>query len=148
LADRVASRLRAKRRAGHTVTVRIRFPDLKAITRSTTLDAPISSTPILARIAEDLVRTGLADSGADQISLLAISVSSLVYEEALQLELPFHLDGEELRPGTEEGAARWAADRSVDAIRERFGREAVGYASGFDRLGSVPDEFRELAEKG
>ena len=148
LADRVASRLRAKRRAGHTVMVRIRFPDLKAITRSTTLDAPISSTPILARIAEDLVRTGLADSGADQISLLAISVSSLVYEEALQLELPFHLDGEELRPGTEEGAARWAADRSVDAIRERFGREAVGYASGFDRLGSVPDEFRELAEKG
>lgn len=148
LADRVASRLRAKHRAGRTITVRIRFPDLRAITRSTTLDAPVSSTQILARVAEDLVRGGLADAGADQISLLAISVSSLVHEEALQLELPFHLGGEELRPGTEEGAARWAADRSVDAIRERFGRKAVGYASGLEGPGSVPDEFRELAEKG
>jgi DNA polymerase-4 len=40
-------------------------------------------------------------------------------------------------------------DRSVDAIREKFGRAAVGYAttalSGADR---VPEEFRELAEHG
>ncbi|HZJ47780.1 MAG TPA: DNA polymerase IV, partial [Acidimicrobiia bacterium] len=32
LADRVATRLRAKQRAGHTVTVRIRFADLRAVT--------------------------------------------------------------------------------------------------------------------
>src|SRR5947208_13794629 len=41
LADRVASRLRAKSRPGRTVTVRVRFGDLRLVTRSVTLDAPI-----------------------------------------------------------------------------------------------------------
>src|SRR5262245_27582992 len=38
LADRVASRLRAKSRPGPTVTVRVRFADLHSVTRSVTLD--------------------------------------------------------------------------------------------------------------
>src|SRR5262249_56731854 len=57
LADRVASRLRAKSRPGRTVTVRVRFADLHSVTRSITLDAPISATATLAEIAEELVRT-------------------------------------------------------------------------------------------
>ena len=61
LADRVASRLRAKALAGRTVTVRVRFADMRAVTRSVTLDAPISATTMLAEIAEDLVRAALAD---------------------------------------------------------------------------------------
>jgi DNA polymerase-4 len=45
------------------------------------------------------------------------------------------------------GMARWAVDRSVDGVRARFGREAVGYATVvFSDVGRVPDEFRELAE--
>ena len=51
LADRVASRLRAKYRPGRTVTVRVRFGDLRSVTRSVTLDAPISATVVLAEIA-------------------------------------------------------------------------------------------------
>jgi DNA polymerase-4 len=43
-----------------TVTVRVRFADLHSVTRSVTLDAPISATAILAEIAEELVRTVLA----------------------------------------------------------------------------------------
>src|SRR5262245_14271371 len=43
LADRVASRLRAKSRPGRTVTVRVRFADLRSVTRSLTLPAPISA---------------------------------------------------------------------------------------------------------
>ena len=36
----------------------------------------------------------------------------------------------------------------IDAIRDRFGREAVGYGSVvLERSGTVPDGFRELAEK-
>src|SRR5438552_8828537 len=61
LADRVATRLRAKSRPGRTVTVRVRFADLRSVTRSVTLDAPISATASLAEIAEDLVRSALAD---------------------------------------------------------------------------------------
>jgi DNA polymerase IV len=149
LADRIATRLRAKSRTGRTVTVRVRFADLRSITRSLTLDAPISATVSLAEIAEELVRTALADHPDEKtISLLAISVSHLEQHWDVQLELPFGLADERRRPGTKRGLARWTADRAVDAIRDRFGWQAVGYGSvvlGHQR--SVPDEFRELAEK-
>ena len=149
LADRVASRLRAKSRPGRTVTVRVRFADLRSITRSTTLDAPIASTVTLAEIAEELVRKALAHHPDEKmISLLAISVSQLEKRVDLQLELPLTLDDDRRRPGSKRGVARWLADRAVDAIRDRFGWEAVGYGSVAARgFATVPDAFRELAEK-
>ena len=45
------------------------------------------------------------------------------------------------------GMARWKADRAVDKICDRFGREAVEYGSALGLSRSVPDEFRELAER-
>jgi DNA polymerase-4 len=149
LADRIGARLRTKARPGRTVTVRVRFADLRSVTRSRTLPAPVSATPILAEIAEELVRGVLADHpGEKTISLLAISVSNLEQHPTIQLELPLGLDDELRRPGSRRGRARWLADRAVDAIRDRFGWEAVGYgpvALGMAR--SVPDAFRQLAEK-
>jgi DNA polymerase-4 len=149
LADRVASRLRAKCRSGQTVTARVRFADLRAVTRSVTLPVPISATAMLAEVAEELVKAALADNPRERfITLLAIAVSHLNEDSLLQLELPFGIAGEERRPGSRRGAARWLADRAIDAIRERFGRDAVGYASvALGRSGLVPDAFRELAEK-
>jgi DNA polymerase-4 len=149
LADRVASRLRAKSRPGRTVTVRVRFGDLHSVTRSVTLDAPISATAIVAEIAEELVRAVLADHPDENIiSLLAISVSHLETQPVLQLELPLGLDDAMRRPGTKQGMARWMADRAVDMIRDRFGWAAIGYGSvALGPAHSVPDEFRELAER-
>jgi DNA polymerase-4 len=149
LADRIATRLRAKCRPGRTVTVRVRFADLQSVTRSVTLDAPISSTAILAEIAEELVREVLMDHPHEKaISLLAISVSHLEEQSDLQLELPLGLQDEKLRPGTKLGMARWLADCAVDRIRNRFGWDAIGYgAVVFELSRSVPDEFRKLAEK-
>ena len=130
------------------MTVRVRFADLRSVTRSVTLDAPISATAILAEIAEELVRTVLADHPEERtISLLAISVSHLETHWDVQLELPLGLEDEKRRPGTKRGMARWSADRAVDKIRDRFGWEAVGYRSALGLSRSVPDEFRELAEK-
>jgi DNA polymerase-4 len=149
LADRIGTRLRAKSRPGRTVTVRVRFANLTSATRSVTLDAPISATVILAEIAEELVRAILADHPDEKIiSLLAISVSHLEAHWDVQLELPLGLEDEARRPGAKRGMARWAADRAVDRIRDRFGWDAIGY--GTVALGissSVPDEFRKLAEK-
>jgi DNA polymerase IV len=148
LADRIGSRLRAKSLSGRTVTVRVRFADLHAVTHAVTLDAPISATATLAEIATDLVRTVLAHHRHERkISLLAIAVSHLEKDSEIQLDLPLGLRDEARRPGSRRGIARSAADRAVDRIRERFGWEAVGYGSvalGFAR--SVPDDFRALAE--
>jgi DNA polymerase IV len=131
------------------VTARVRFADLHAVTRSVTLDAPISATAILAEIAEELVRTALAHHPEEKtISLLAISVSQLEKDSELQFELPLGLEDEARRPGSRRGLARHAADRAIDKIRDRFGWDAVGYGSAaLGNLGSVPDEFRELAER-
>ncbi|MCD7059680.1 DNA polymerase IV [Pelagibacterium xiamenense] len=149
LADRVTSRLRAKSLAGRTVTVRVRFADMRAVTRSATLDAPVSATVTVAEIAETLVRAALADHPEERtITLLAVSVSHLGEQPALQLELPLGLPDEVRRPGTRQGVARLSADMAMDKVRTRFGRGAVGYAAALiNERGSVPDAFRELAEK-
>jgi DNA polymerase-4 len=154
LADRVAGRLRTANLAGRTVTVRVRFAQLRSVTRSVTLSFAISTTLTLTEVAEDLARSAIFDNqGEREISLLAISVSHLGAERSFQPELP--LNSPTLRRNTRHRpisvveASRWGLDRSVDAIREKFGRAAVGYATAAlaadDR---VPEEFRELAERG
>ena len=124
LADRIGTRLRAKSLAGRTVTVRVRFADLRAVTRSLTLDAPISATASLAEIAEELVRGALADHPDERhISLLAISVSHLATDPKLQLELGLGLDeGRASRrhpPGP--GAPRGRSRRRPDPRPLRLG---------------------------
>src|SRR5262249_52016830 len=51
------------------------------------------------------------------------------------------------RPGTKRGMARCMADRAIDLIRDRFAWEAIEYGSTLGLSLSIPDEFRELAEK-
>jgi DNA polymerase IV len=138
LADRVAGRLRGAHQAGRTVTVRVRFTGLRSVTRSLTLPVPVSATLTLTEIGVQLARSALDDHPAErEITLLAVSVSNLRDQHSFQPELE-----------NSTGDKRWGVDRSMDAVRDKFGRSAVGYAtvvfSGADR---VPDEFRELAEK-
>lgn len=148
LADRVAARLRSNGRAGRTITVRVRFTGLRSVTRSVTVPWPMSTTRTLTELSIGLASAALADHpGEREITLLAISVSKLVAESALQLELPLGMGDEPNRPGTAAGSARWAMDRAMDTVRARFGRDALGYAAVvFREERGVPDAFRELAE--
>jgi DNA polymerase-4 len=148
LAERIARRLRAKDRPCRTVTVRVRFDDMRSVTRAVTLPAPISATTALTEIAVDLVRGLLGDHPEEKtISLLAISASHLG-DTLLQWELPLHLTDEGRRPGTRKGQALTRADRAIDAIRDRFGWEVIFYAASvLGSTRSVPDDFRSLAEK-
>jgi DNA polymerase-4 len=149
LADRVGSRLRRSGRSGRTVTVRVRFVDMRSVTRSITLAAPIDATLTLTDVAVELAEAALADHPAErEITLVGLSVSHLRADAALQLEMPLGLPDDRHRPGTPQGAARTSVDRAVDAVRDRFGRASVGFAS--VRLSAdhrVPEEFRELAER-
>jgi DNA polymerase-4 len=148
LADRIGARLRAKSLAGRTITVRVRFADLRSVTRARTLSAPIAATRALAETAEDLVRGVLAAHPAERtISLLAISVSHLEADGIVQLALPLDRADDGCRPGTEKSLARLRADRAVDAIRKRFGGDAIDYGCASSAGRSVPDEFRRLAER-
>jgi DNA polymerase-4 len=153
LADRVAGRLRKANVAGRTVTVRVRFPHLRSVTRSVTLSVAISSTMTLTEVGERLAHSAILDNEREcEITLLAVSVSNLLPAHSLQLELP--LDPPDLRrdgglPESVVEASRWGVDRSVDAIRNKFGRNAVGYATvALSAAPRVPEEFRELAERG
>jgi DNA polymerase IV len=154
LVDRVAGRLRKENLAGRTVTVRVRFLRMRAVTRSVTLPVATSTTLTLTELAEQLVRSALADNPAErEITLLAVAVSNLCPEHSLQLELALESPGRRRsradRPRSEVESGRWGVDRSVDAIRERFGRTAVGYATAvFSDADRVPEEFRQLAERG
>ena len=143
LADRVAGRLRKANRAGRTITVRVRFADMHSVTRSITLPAPIASTTALRDESVTLAQQALADHPEERdITLLAISVSKLSNRAARQLELPLWVADPALE------ISRWAIDQAVDSVRERFGKDAVGFAAvALGDLRGVPDEFRELAER-
>ena len=154
LVDRVAGRLRKATLAGRTVTVRVRFSRMRSVTRSVTLSAAVSTTLTLTEVAEGLAHSAILDNEREcEITLIAVSVSNLHPDHSLQLELPLDSpkwqQGAGPRPRSVVEASRWGVDRSIDAIRDRFGRSAVGYAnvalSGAER---VPEEFRELAERG
>ena len=149
LADRVATRMRRAGRAGRTITVRVRFTGMRSVTRSLTMSVATSSTLTLAEIGVALASGALDDNPDEhEVTLLAISVSNLVPEAFLQLELPLDIHEELPRPGSDVGAARWVLDRAMDDVRAKFGRDAIGYAGvELSDLGGVPDEFRELAER-
>jgi DNA polymerase IV len=153
LSDRVAGRLRKARLAGRRITVRVRFPQMRSTTRSVTLSVAISTTLTLTEVAERLARAAIPENGRErEITLLAVSVSNLRPEHALQLELPLDSPEESRNAGRQVEAvveaSRWGVDRSVDAIRERFGRGAINYAAvALSENDRVPEEFRQLAER-
>ena len=148
LADRVATRLRANRCA--------RPDDHRSRpVHGTSIRDPIrhGADRALDDAHPDRPQHGPRPAALDEhpaereITLLAISVSNLVPESTLQLELPLGIGDERRRPGTPAGSARWALDRATDPCGAKFGRGAVGHAAVvFRDDGGVPDEFRELAE--
>jgi DNA polymerase-4 len=115
LGDSVASRLRAAGVAGRTVSIKVRFNDFRTITRSVTLPTAIDTGPDVVRAATALLDKVDPSSG---VRLLGIHVSQLSDQSARQLTL----DDVE--------APSWDdATEAIDAIRGRFGADAIVPAS-------------------
>lgn len=147
LADRVSGRMRAKNRAGRTITVRVRYDDMSRASRAVSLPAAVASTAALHHAGLPLLADAQGNGGRI-LTLVGIAVSKLEVGGPLQLELPFDA-GDPVRAGSPIGAAHLLIDRKVDLARERFGKDAVGRASVMlAKNKGMPDEFRELAEKG
>ncbi len=118
LVDRVTRRMRAKKRIGRTVILRMRFADFSRASRSRTLARPTADTrPILtagrALLAD--ARPTIRDRG---LTLVGITVTNLDGGGCgAQLELPV------------DGPAEAALDRALDEVRDRFGSTAVTRAA-------------------
>ena len=125
MADRVASRLRAGHRTARTVQLKVRYRDFRTITRSQTVREPTDLAAEIADTARGLLRAVDLGSG---IRLLGVSVSQLEDANAVQERLPLDPEGS----GPERTEQR-ALEHALDAVRERFGDDAVGSAAFTDR---------------
>ncbi len=143
LADRIGRRLRAKDRSGSTLSVKVRFPGPRLVSRSHTLPSPTSSTGALANLGTELVRRALETGEAEPVTLIGLSLSNLTTDQHLQLEFEID-DGDVLRAGSAEDLRRRSIDKSVDEVRERFGGELVSFGR---NGGGASDDFRRLAER-
>lgn len=127
LTDRVASRLRKKSRSARTVTIKVRFGDLTSVTRSATVPAPTASTGAIVEIARPLLQKVLDEYPKHETTLLSVAATGLGVNEPIQLALG--VDDDAVGGGTPDEIESDALDRSVDELRERFGRDIVLHGS-------------------
>ena len=109
IVDRITRRLRAARRVGRTVVLRLRFGDFERATRSHTLPFATASTQAILVTARALLATAMPSIERRGITLIGCSVAMLEEDRTRQLLL-----------GPDE-----AVDAAVDAIRDRFGSTAI-----------------------
>jgi DNA polymerase IV len=120
LSDSVATRLRRAGLEARTVTVKVRYGDFSTITRSHTEPTPFATAHVVSRLGLDLLG-GVDVAGG--VRLLGVSVSGLSPSVGEQLSL------DDVLPTGDDDAGWRAASGAVEAIRQRFGDEAVGPAA-------------------
>lgn len=128
IVDRVTRRMRRADRVGRTVMLRMRFDDMTRATRSHTLPRPTAHTATVLHTVRALLVEAMPMIEERGLTLIGLSVGNLDNADAVQLALPF------------DSASGDAVDTAVDAIRERFGTDAVRRALllGRDRGWSMP----------
>jgi DNA polymerase IV len=130
MSDLVAARLRSSHQVARTVQLKVRYRDFTTITRAHTLPGP---TDLAVTIAAEVKALLDAVDLRDGIRLLGVTALSLEAPGAVQEQLD--LDA----PTTPPEVA--ALERTIDAVRARFGADAVGRAA-FTKSGSVQTDRR------
>jgi DNA polymerase-4 len=116
LVDRVTRRLRAAKRIGRTVVLRLRFDDFTRVTRSHTLSEPTAHTATILAAARTLLVAAHPLIREKGVTLVGLAITNLADDRPLQLMLPF-----DHQAGT-------ALDTALDEVREKFGSSAVNRA--------------------
>lgn len=113
LAEQVADRAKAKRLAGRTVTLKLKRGDFQLISRRHALGDPTQLTDRIYRAAADLFRP---EAAKGPFRLIGVGIADLAPEDQADLS------GDLLDPYA---AKRAKAERATDAIRARFGPDAI-----------------------
>jgi DNA polymerase-4 len=113
LSEQVADRAKAKHLSGRTVTLKLKRADFTLITRRHSLTDPTQLTDRIYRCAKDLFEQS-ANKGPYR--LIGVGISDLAPEAEADLNRDL------LDPNAPKRAA---AERAADAIRARFGKEAI-----------------------
>ncbi len=115
-AEQVATRLREASLVARTVVLKARYGDFRTITRSRTLPEPTDLAADLAGAGRELLRELDLRDG---LRLLGMSAQQLAAATDRQPQLPLDASTAAGRPG------RGDLERAVDAVRRRFGDDAV-----------------------
>ena len=113
LSEQVADRARAKGLAGRTVTLKLKKGDFQLVSRRHALTDPTQMTDRIYRAARDLFDHA---GTAGPFRLIGVGISDLAPEDQADLSQDL-LDPEARR--------RAAAERATDAIRAKFGKDAI-----------------------
>ena len=118
VAERVGRRTRRAGVMGHTVTLKIKYADFKLITRSRTSRSPTDLTAELFERARALLDEKV-DLSRGPVRLVGIQLSNLIGVEDYQ--------GNLFEPEARKRETR--LERKIDAVREKFGKDALVRAS-------------------
>lgn len=118
LCDSVASRLRAQRLKCNTVTLQIKDPSLKVISRQKTLSNPTNQTRQIHREACALLDASWPENAP--VRLMTVTAGGLCGEdEAVSAQLSF------FQEEAADDPRRAALEKAVDQVRARFGKRSV-----------------------
>jgi DNA polymerase-4 len=136
MSERVAERMRDGRRAGRTVQLKLRYKDFRTITRSSTLPEPTNLAADIATVARALLDAVEIGEG---IRLLGVALQQLHDIDGTDAgaapsdQLPLDIDRDDTSAARGSDARQRAVEGSMDAVRRRFGDEAVRAAALLDR---------------
>jgi DNA polymerase-4 len=103
------------------VTVKIRRHDFTTFTRQRRVTPATNDTQAVARVARELLTAWLGEHRGAKIRLLGVGVSQLTIAEQLDLFSAANPKGSSSK-----------LDRTLDAIREKFGSQALTRAGNLE----------------
>ena len=122
LCDSVGSRLRAQGLKCRTVTVQIKDPQFKVISRQRTLPTPTNLTKVLFRESLSILRQCWREDAP--IRLLTVTASSLCREDEETVQISFLADAQPDDP------RQTKLEHAIDGVRKRFGKDVIGPGTG------------------
>ena len=118
LSEKVSARLKAEGSAGHTVTLKLKTANFKLRTRAATLAQPTQLADTIFRAAARLLER---ETDGTRFRLIGVGMSG--FADAADADRPDLADPDLAR--------RAALERTMDNLRDRFGKTSIAKGRGF-----------------